>query len=41
MGKDQVKELKRLQNENERLRKDVSDLSLDKQTLAEAAKGNF
>ena len=41
MGTDQVKELKRLQKENERLRKAVSDLTLDKQILAEAAKGNF
>ena len=41
MGVDQLKELKRLQKENERLRKAVSDLTLDKQILAEAAKGNF
>jgi len=41
MGTDQLKELKRLQKENERLRKAVSDLTLDKQILAEAAKGNF
>ena len=37
----QLKQLKRLQKENERLRKAVSDLTLDKQILAEAAKGNF
>ena len=41
MGTDQLKELKRLQKENERLRRAVSDLTLDKLTLAEAAKGNF
>jgi putative transposase len=41
MGTDQLKELKRLQRENERLRRAVSDLTLDKLILAEAAKGNF
>jgi putative transposase len=41
MGTDQLKELKRLQKENERLRRAVSDLTLDKLILAEAAKGNF
>ena len=41
VGRDQVKELKRLQKENERLRRAVSDLSLDKLILAEAARGNF
>ena len=41
MGTDQLKELKRLQKENERLRKAVSDLTLDKLILTEAAKGNF
>lgn len=41
MGTDQLRELKRLQKENERLRKAVSDLTLDKLILAEAAKGNF
>ena len=41
MGKDQLKELKRLQKENERLRRAVSDLTLDKPILGEAAKGNF
>ena len=34
MGTDQLKELKRLQKENERLRKAVSDLTLDKLILA-------
>ena len=41
MGRDQVTELKRLQKENERLRRAVSDLTLDKLILAEAARGNF
>ena len=41
MGTDQLKELKRLQKENERLRKAVSDLTLDKLILSETAKGNF
>ena len=41
MGTDQLKELKRLQKENEQLRKAVSDLTLDKMILTEAAKGNF
>lgn len=38
---DQVKRLKELEVENARLRKAVSDLTLDKLILAEAAKGNF
>ena len=38
MGTDQLKELKRLQRENERLRKAVSDLTLDKLILTEAAR---
>jgi len=41
MGADQVKELKRLQKKNERLRRAVSDLTLDKMILTEAARGNF
>ena len=41
MGVDQLKELKRLQQENERLRRAVSDLTLDKLILTEAARGNF
>ena len=41
MGRDQVKELKRLQKENERLRRAISDLTLDKLILSEAARGNF
>jgi len=39
MGKEQLKELKRLQKENERLRCAVSDLTLDKLILKEAASG--
>src|SRR5918993_102297 len=38
---DQVKRLKDLEAENARLRRAVSDLTLDKQILAEAARGNF
>src|ERR687898_2545760 len=38
---DQVKRLKALEAENARLRRAVSDLTLDKQILAEAARGNF
>ena len=41
MKADQLKRLKELEQENERLRRAVSDLTLDKQILAEAAKGNF
>ena len=41
MGIEQLKELKRLQKENERLRRAVSDLTLDKLILKEAALGNF
>jgi transposase-like protein len=41
MGTKQLKELKRLQKENERLRRAVSDLTLDKLILSEAARGNF
>ena len=38
---DQVKRLKDLEAENARLRKAVADLTLDKQILAEAARGNY
>ena len=38
---DQVKRLKELEKENERLRKAVSDLTLEKLILREAASGNF
>ena len=41
MGTDQLRELKRLQRENERLRRAVSDLTLDKLILTEASRGNF
>lgn len=37
----QVKRMKELEQENARLRKAVSDLTLDKLILTEAAKGNF
>ena len=37
----QVKKMKELEAENARLRRAVSDLTLDKMILAEAAKGNF
>ena len=40
MSKGQLKELKRLQKENERLRKAISDLTLDQLILAEAVRGN-
>jgi transposase-like protein len=38
---DQVKRLKDLEAENARLRRAVSDLTLDKMILAEAARGNY
>ncbi len=38
---DQVKRLKDLEAESARLRRAVSDLTLDKMILAEAARGNF
>ena len=38
---DQVRKLKELEAENARLRRAVSDLTLDKMILAEAARGNF
>jgi len=41
MGTVQLRELKRLQKENERLRRAVSDLPLDKLILSEVARGNF
>ena len=40
MRTDQLRELKRLQKENDRLRRAVSDLTLDKMILTEAARGN-
>jgi transposase-like protein len=41
MSTSQAKRLKELELENNRLRKVVSDLTLDKLILQEAAKGNF
>jgi len=41
MGTEQLKELKRLQKENERLRRAILELTLDKLILSEAARGNF
>lgn len=40
MKTDQLKRLKELEKENERLRKAVSDLTLDKLILTEASRGN-
>ena len=41
MSRDQLKRLKDLETENTRLRRAVSDLTLDKMILTEAARGNF
>ena len=41
MKADQVKRLKALELENTRLRRVVSDLTLDKLILTQAARGNF
>ena len=41
MKVDQAQRLKELERENQRLRKAVSDLTLDKLILKEAAEGNF
>ena len=38
---DQAKRLKELEKENSRLRRAVSDLTLDKQILKEALSGNY
>jgi putative transposase len=38
---EQVKRMKEIELENSRLRKVVSDLTLDKPILQEAARGNF
>jgi cell division protein FtsB len=38
---DQVKRLKELETENVQLRRAISDLTLDKLILQEAARGNF
>ena len=41
MGVEQLKELNRLQKENDQLRRAVSDLTLDKLILKEAVRGTF
>ena len=41
MGRSQLKRLKELEKENQRLRRAVSNLTLDKLILTEAARGNF
>ena len=41
MSRDLLKRLKELETENARLRRAVSDLTLDKMILTEAARGNF
>lgn len=41
MKMDQARRMKDLEKENQRLRRAVSDLTLDKLILQEAAKGNF
>jgi hypothetical protein len=41
MNRDQLRELKELQEENEWLRKAVADLTLDKLILSEAARENY
>ena len=41
MNRDLLKRLKVLETENQRLRRAVSDLTLDKMILTEAARGNF
>ena len=41
MSRDQLKRLKELETENQRLKRVVADLSLDKMILTEAARGNY
>ena len=41
LNSNQVKRMKELETENQRLRKAVADLTLDKLILQEAARGNF
>ena len=41
MSRDQLRRLKELEVENQRLRRAVSDLTLDKLFLTEAARGNY
>ena len=38
---DQVRRMKELETENQRLRKAIADLTLDKLILKEAARGNY
>ena len=38
---DQARKLKKLEQENARLKRTIADLALDKQILKEAAEGNF
>ncbi len=38
---DQVRRMKELETENQRLRKAIADLTLDKLILQEAARGNY
>ncbi len=41
MKLDQAKRFRELERENQRLRKAVSDLTLDKMVLQEASRGNY
>ena len=41
MNRDQLKRLKELETEDQRLKRVVADLSLDKMILTEAARGSF
>ena len=41
LGSNQAKRLKEMEKENARLRKAISDLTLDKLILQEALKGNY
>ena len=41
MNRDQLKWLKEVEQENARRRRAVSDLTLDKRILSEAARGNY
>jgi hypothetical protein len=41
VAREQLKRLKELEKENQRLRRAVSDLTLDKLILTEAAQGNY
>ena len=41
MNRDQLKRLKELETENQRLKRVVADLSLNKMILTEAARGNY